>query len=63
VAFGDGTVGDEKLGVEAMSDESKGSKSLVDKMRANTKQDNRKTTARLWRQSRKKVQKNRQKKS
>jgi hypothetical protein len=46
-----------------MSDAPKPSNNLVAKMRANTEQQQRRTSVKLWRQSRKKVQKNRPKKA
>jgi hypothetical protein len=46
-----------------MSEEQKGAKSLVEKMRANTEQQKRKVWAKPLRLARKKVQKVRQKKT
>jgi hypothetical protein len=48
-------------GVWAMSAGQKSAKTLVDKMRTNTEQEKRKTWAKPWSKSRKKVPKNRQK--
>jgi hypothetical protein len=59
----DRAVPEDNLGAGAMSEAQKNAKGLVEKMRTNTEHQNRKTTTKLWRQSRKKVQKNRQKKS
>jgi hypothetical protein len=46
-----------------MSDAPKRPSKLVAKMRANTEQQQRRTSVKQWRQSRKKVQKNRAKKA
>jgi len=48
---------------QIMSEEQKGAKNLVDKMRTNTKQEKRKVWAKPLRLSRKKVPKARQKKA
>jgi hypothetical protein len=48
---------------QIMSEAPKPASNLVAKMRANTEQQQRRTSVKQWRQSRKKVQKNRPKKA
>jgi hypothetical protein len=59
----DTAVPESNPGAKGMSEAKISAKGMVDKMRTNTEHQNRRTTTKLWRQSRKKVQKNRQKKS